>query len=152
MRAREIFGANDQFQKAVLDWCLQNAIPLRQARPEWIVLSYEQLVVEPEVVIPYLAKALNLRKPDLMTQRLLQASRSTGKSSAESQALLADTEQGRAQRRSLVKRWREKISPEREAAAMQILETFGIDMYESGRSMPVEKYLLPRAAGNPRES
>jgi hypothetical protein len=152
MRAREIFGANDQFQKAVLDWCLQNAIPLRQARPEWIVLSYEQLVVEPEVVIPYLAETLNLRKPDLMRQRLLKASRSTGKSSGESRALLADTEQGRAQRHRLVDRWREKISPEREAAAMQILETFGIDMYESDRSMPVEKYLLPRAAGNPRES
>ena len=151
-RAKEIIGASDHFQKAVLDWCLQNAIPLRQARSEWVVVSYEQLVVEPEVVIPYLAKALNLRQPDLMTKRLLKASRSTGKSSGESQALLADTAQRRAERHRLVERWREMVSLGQEAAAMEILRTFGIDMYESGRSMPIEKYLLPRAAGTPQEA
>jgi hypothetical protein len=150
--AKEILNSDNFFQKAVLDWCLQNAIPLRHARPEWIVLTYEQLVVEPEVVISYLAKSLGLQRPELMRQRLLKASRSTGKSSVESQALLADPAQSRAHRQRLVERWREKITFEEESAAMRILKTFGIDVYELGRSMPVEKYLLPSSAGTPRES
>ena len=147
--AREVRSAGNRFEIAVLDWCFQNALPLRQVRPEWTVLSYEQLVLDPEGVIGHLAARLRLGAPDRMLARLYKASGSTGKSSRRSQEILRDPDAMRRNRRWLVDKWREHASPEQVEAAFRLLSTFGISYYQRHDSLPPAQYLIHAAQDIP---
>lgn len=140
--ARTIVAGGDAFEKAILDWCLQNAVPLRQRHDEWLLVSYEQLVIEPEVVISHLARRLGLPHPHKMQAQVLKASNSTGKSNAGTQSMLRDPQKLRGNRRWLIERWREKITETQERRAFDILQRFEIDFYERGSFMPAARYLL----------
>ena len=56
--------------RGVLSWCLQNAVALQEAAPDWAVVSYEQLVVDPDPVIRELTDKLALSDPERMRRRL----------------------------------------------------------------------------------
>lgn len=147
--AREVLSVGNRFEIAVLDWCFQNAVPLRHVRPEWTVLSYEQLVLDPEVVIRHLASRLQLGAPDRMVARLYKASGSTGKSSRISQEILRDPDAMRRNRWWLVDKWQERTSPEQVEAAFRLLSTFGISYYQRQDSLPSAQYLIPAGHDTP---
>lgn len=140
--AQSVVDRGDELETAVLDWCLQNAVRLRSAEPDWLVLGYEQLVLEPEIVIPIIADRLEFSKPEKMLDRLYTPSGSTWKSSDESKELLRDPETIRQNRRGLVERWKSIVSKQEESRLLAILEAFDIDFYEYGNPLPKEKYLL----------
>ena len=133
--AWEIVNEGSKLEKGMLDWCLQNAVPLRQAREDWVVLSYEELVLAPEPVLSQLAERLQLEDLGLIESSLLKPSATVRKSDA----VTADFLKGpRADDASwwLVTKWREKVGVEEERAAMRILERFGIDQYRFGDVLP----------------
>lgn len=134
--AREIIGIRDAFLMRIVDWCLQNAVLLRQASEATVVLAYEQLVLQPEQVIAHLAGKLSLPDPERMLQRVYRASRSTSKSSFNSQNVLRDDAEIRRQRTWLVDKWRERVSADQERLAFEILAAFDIDFYSAGQSLP----------------
>lgn len=142
-RAHWIVESGDSFHMAVLDWCLQNTVPLRNANADWMILSYEQIVVEPEVVIANLSERFRLPRPDKLLEQVFIASRSTGMSSAEAKNVLLSQAELRKRRTWLIERWRERIDPQQEEQAFSTLELFGIDCYELGRALPIARYLLP---------
>lgn len=139
--AERILASGTKLEQGVLDWCLQNLLPLRHARPDWVVLSYEQLVLEPERAVPYLAERLALPDHARMTAHLGQASGVLRKSDPETQQLLT---QGH-ERSKLVSKWRNKVSEAEEERLMAILERFGIDAYRAGSLLPAPHLWLGEA-------
>ncbi|MCA9884568.1 MAG: hypothetical protein KC708_16430, partial [Anaerolineae bacterium] len=75
--AERVIANGSNLERGVLSWCFQNAVPLRDRRPDWIVMTYEQTVLEPEVIIRHLARRLDLPNPECMLARVAVPSRST---------------------------------------------------------------------------
>jgi hypothetical protein len=122
-------------ERSVLEWCLDNVGPLRavKKRPErWIVLSYEELMLSAERLIPLLGRRLELRHPERMFRVLRTPSPSTHN---ESQAKLKQMEP--LQQLAL---WRQSVDRETEVKLFQIVERFGIDVYQPGTIMPTRPY------------
>jgi hypothetical protein len=140
--AQGILHSSDTFQMRILDWCLQNAVPLRHATSTSLLVTYEQLVLQPEVVIHRLASQFNLPHEEAMLRHVYRASRSTGKSNARSQNVLRDENQIRRQREWLVDKWRERSSPAQLDRAFETLHIFGMDVYSRDRSLPEVRYMV----------
>jgi hypothetical protein len=140
--AHRVIAGGDRFQMAVLDWTLQNAVPLRQRDSSWLTLSYEQMVLDPGTVVSHLARHLSLPHPERMLARMNRISASTVQSSADRQRLLAGSDDPDGRRKALISRWRESATEEQIAGAFRTLEVFGIDFYSRERDTPDPRYLL----------
>lgn len=140
--AKKIFDQGSQFQKAVVDWCFQNVLPLRHADRDWLIVSYEQMVIQPEIVIENLVQKFNFPQPKEMYRRLNKASASTGKSDAESQEVLRDPAKVLESKQWLVDKWKKRATAEQIEQTGEILDVFGLDFYQHNESLPKSKYLL----------
>ena len=113
-------------------------MPLRQATDDWVITSYEQLVLEPAPVLKELARKLELPDTDLMNKQLHVASNSTYKSDEKTRQMLGNTQE----REHLVKKWRNKTTPEETRRAMAILEAFELDTYTADDELPHKRYWI----------
>lgn len=140
--ADRIARTGSPIERGVLSWCLQNSVPLREAREDWAVVTYEQLVVDPQPVIDELAVKLELPAPQRMRDALTVPSVNVKiKSTEETQHLLYDT--GIERRPDLVDKWRRTVDESHEARAMEILGAFDLDVYTRGDVFPAERLWLP---------
>jgi hypothetical protein len=140
--ARDIAESGTKLEQDVVLWCLHNAVPLKQATPEWSLVSYEQLVLDPDPVIEYLAARLDLPRPDRMRMRLLTPSGVRRKSNLETQAFLR---RGEARERGwLVEKWRGRIDERQERHVMEILDRFELDVYRYGEVLPASRIWIQR--------
>lgn len=139
--ASSIIDNGSKLEQGVLSWCLENAVPLKDAQPDWTVLSYEQLVVQPEPIIDLLTRRLELTAPERIYAQLTKASAVKRKSDASTQRLL---EQGEHEARlELVRKWRKKVTPEEEARLMAMLDVFELDTYKVGEDLPKDALWVP---------
>ncbi len=134
--AWKIMETGSKLERGVLAWCLQNAVPLRQATDDWCIVSYEQLVIEPTPVMYQLAEKLALPEPERMLENISVPSVSNKYSDTESQSLVRQ----KSQRWQLVDKWRKKVSQTEEERAMEILHYFDLDVYQAHRVVPTERY------------
>ncbi len=130
--AEKINRSGSFLERGMLYWCLQIAVPLQQRTDDWVVTSYEQLVLEPEPILKELARKLELPALHLMEKQLYVASNSTHKSDEKTQQMLIQD------RKRLVEKWRSKVTPEEEGRAMEILSVFDIDAYTAGDALPTK--------------
>lgn len=140
--ANQLYRNGSIFQLAVLDWCLQNIPLIRQVKPDWAVISYEQTVMEPEIVINYLVHKFQFPKPDRMFEQIHKASGSTVKSNSESKIVLQDPSQIMHKRKWLVEKWQEHISQDQIKQAMEILECFELTFYNMKDTLPSLQYWI----------
>ena len=142
-RAQRILTKGTDLDRGVLSWCLQNAVALQEATPDWAVVSYEQLVVDPDPVIRELTDKLALSDPERMRRRLGVPSVNVRfKSTEETRRLLSE---GGADKRSyLVDKWRKKVDRREEARVMKILDIFGLDVYRDGEALPDKRIWIHR--------
>jgi len=141
--ADRVIASGSHLEKGVLTWCFQNSISLRGLQPDWTVVSYEQLVLDPEPVVAHLAERLELIDQALILSRLTEAAGNQGKSDASTRQLLAEQASGRLdKRRALVEKWRSQVTSAQEAAAMALLPAFGLDAYRAGRLLPDRRYWI----------
>ena len=73
--ARRIVETGSRYEQGILHWCFENALPLRQIEEDWIVVTYEQLVSDPEPVVYSLSGALDLPDPKALVDKLSTPSR-----------------------------------------------------------------------------
>ena len=137
--AQNVIDNGSYMEKAMLSWCFQNAVPLRDASEDWAIVSYEQLVVDPQPVIDYLADRLELPEPERMLDAVGVPSATAVGSTRERQQLLVNAG-GAGGRRSLIGDWRKRVDPEAEQRLMETLDVFGIDAYSSGEVVPSNRY------------
>ncbi len=121
-------------ERRVVDWVLENLVPLvlLRDRPNWLYISYEDLMVHTAAVVDYLSEKLQLADRQAMTTRIAQPSRSVLPSSgAKSRQMINQRDQDR-----LVDGWQAKISDDERRACFRILDQFGIDVYQPDSSLP----------------
>lgn len=135
---RTIVADGSVNEKAVLDWCLQNAVPLNKHRDHMHIVTYEQMVVEPDPVVDLLVRELELDSREIMMRQLVKPSGSTSKSTPETVSALQDQDN----RSRLVEKWKPKVSTEEEKRLMDIVELFGIDAYRFGDCFPARHYWI----------
>jgi hypothetical protein len=133
--ARKIESGDDLLARHVLDWCLKNLVPLREVvnenAPNWLCLSYEELVARPIEVVQQMARSFDLENVESMTRQVKLPSRTVTESTG-----------GRVEDAAyLLSRWRQKISVDREQSLMKILDTFELDVYIAGRNEPGSAFL-----------
>lgn len=142
--AKNILAVGSKLEQGMVEWCLQNAVPLRDATPDWAIVSYEQTVVDPDSVVSYLVDKIELSAAERMHQRLTVPSASVkGKSDAETQQALANRDH---EPTWLVQKWRKKIDDQTERRLMEILDRFELDCYQYGDYMPHPRLMIASAA------
>lgn len=141
--ARRVYLSGDPFETAVLDWCFQNKALFELFKAgKILMITYEELTVRPEKVLKLITERYHLRYDQDMQSRISKPSGSSGQSHQESKLLLDQVQFGDTDRLDLIRKWSGKITSQQENRAMEILVTFGIDLYETGNFMPKTKYLL----------
>lgn len=138
--AEEIYHSGTKLERGVLSWCMQTAVPLRAATDDWVITSYEQLILNPEPIIHQLGEKLDLPRSQRMLDQLATPSQSSRKSDGSTRQLLDADQSNRARR--LVEKWRDHVSDDDERQAMNILQRFEIDIYRSGDPLPSDRIWL----------
>ncbi len=144
--AEQVIARGEKHELAMLDWCLQNSIALEHAGDRALIVTYEQLVIDPGTVLRAVVDHCGLGCYETMIDSVTKPSETTSKSSQETaDFLLAENVE---KRRWLIEKWREKVDATSERRLMAMLDTFHIDIYRAGEVMPTDRYLL---TGNDRE-
>lgn len=131
--AHDILASGTDLDRFVLNWGLENLIPLRAApdRPDWTVLSYEDCVLRPDDVARELASAVDLGDPEELLAAINRPSRSSRLSTSSRRTAI---ELGDAT--LLLRRPLERVPLEDRRQAMTVLGELGIDLYQPGESGP----------------
>lgn len=129
--AKKIKKNGTELQIYVLEWCLENLVPLRllkQYDKQWIILSYEELIINYELVINLLCEKLCLEDKEKMLRMEYKPSHTTvGESIDQIQE---------RKKWLMLKRWKNKLSDDEEEENMKILEMFAIDAYNVREFIP----------------
>jgi hypothetical protein len=130
----DLYRRGTELEGRIVDWALENLVPLAllRDRPEWLFVSYEDLIVHTPAVIDYLAGELQLDDRQAMAKQVARPSRSVrGASSLERQQLINERNQDR-----LVDWWRARINADELLACFRVLDRFGIDLYRPNANLP----------------
>ena len=132
---RKILAEGSLLERHVLDWCLRTLPPLRAIESDdhrdWLLLTYEQMTLEPEKMVRVMSRHWDLPDVDAMMRQVRLPSRTV---TASTVAKISDPDY-------LLKRWRSKINEEEERRVMRIPAAMDIDIYETGSFMPAAKVL-----------
>ena len=140
--AQTIIDSGSGFEKGIVSWCLRNFPPLKRLdRSKWVTLCYEELVLNPESAIMYLAKHLNLCEPQKMIERNNRPSSTVYKSDQETKDFFQKSSV-RDNRSWLISKWQSKVTELQKKVAFNILEKFEMDVYNFHDVVPSKDYLL----------
>lgn len=130
---QDISASGSPLEQFTLNWALENLVPLRllPQRPNWLHVSYEECVLQPEVTLERAVTALQLEDVDAMRRVMRKPSWSSGISTAETRRRI-----GAGDPEFMIGRWKRSVTDEEERAALRILEVLGIDLYRPGSLLP----------------
>jgi hypothetical protein len=124
--AVEIATSGSMFNKYVLDWCLENIIPLRLwNKSSWVTVSFENVVKDPRKACARISTLLDLPAPEIMVNSVFKPNKNTSK---KSKKLISDVGP-----ESRLATWRDhkSITSQELCSASQILDVFEIDLYSA---------------------
>lgn len=133
--AQDLMRSGNLFRQHVLNWILENLVPLRRLpdRPDWLHVTYEEMVATPAAVALRLAEHLGVTDTRPMLDRVARPSKSTRRSSTK-----ATRDRIRAgDKASLSSRWRDAISDDDARAATDLLEQFDVPVYRESNGSHV---------------
>jgi hypothetical protein len=142
----EAYRSGSELVRRTLDWAIENLplIALLPKHPDWLYVSYEDLVANTRAVVDTLADRLELPARNRMIARANRPSRSTRReSTAERQQMIQDHD-----REKLLNSWQTKIAPDELRDCFEVLDRFAINLYRPDCSMP-QHYRLGRQAYGP---
>lgn len=130
-KAWDLLRSGTSLQQHVLNWGLENLLPLRVLpdRPHWLHLTYEDCVLHPETVIQALADHLDLENAERMRKRVGTPSRSTKRAISTYAAEQAGMER--------LARWQRHVDETARTQVQEVLSLLEIDLYETSESLPV---------------
>jgi len=127
--ARETLDHGSDLERFVLEWCLENAVPLRlSADHHWLTLTYEETVARPDAVSKLLGERFDLPDAETMSEIIKAPSRTTLTGSRQ----VIQSEGPSA----LITRWRREIDERDVEAAQRILDAFGVTAYRASDPYP----------------
>ncbi|MFX0202291.1 MAG: sulfotransferase [Candidatus Hodarchaeota archaeon] len=131
--AHEILSKGTYFEKAILNWCLENIVPLKHCGSEVLAITYEDLVLDPVATIKLLSNRLGLKNIRGML-RMIRVPSQPAFSEEKTKDAIRE-----GKREFLIGRWREQVSVKQLDYARRILETFGIFEYRIDSPLPAER-------------
>ena len=131
----ETLRSSNAIEKGVLAWCLFMAPALRNNSQDVLVVTYEQLVVDPEPVLEALGTHLDL--PDLARMREALMVPSLSSFLCDEVSIDALNERKISDRAQvLLSKWRRFVSADEEVRVMSVLKAFGLSAYKAGDLLP----------------
>ena len=124
------------WEKAILNWWIENLYPLRHAKSFTHVITYEELTLKPELWIETLCESLKLDAPDAMLAVANKPSNSSNMSTGDTVKHIAG-----ADRMGLVSSWQKKVDAEMVRKAQAILDAFGVTEYRMDEPLPADRLL-----------
>lgn len=126
---RRLALTGSPLQRAVVSWCYENLETLRHPDPSRLVVTYEELVLNPVKACDLLMQRLDLDDREAMLASFERPAINIRMSHAETLAAMASADAG-DKRVRLVTKWRMRIEPAQIADARAVLAAFGIDAYD----------------------
>lgn len=123
------------FEKAIVNWCLENIVPLKHSKSEILKITYEELVYNPVPTINLLSEKLNLAN----IQGMRRAMRIPSQAALSEERTKAAIKQEK--REYLISKWTTKVSDEHLRDARTILEAFGIFEYRVDKFIAIDELL-----------
>ena len=143
--SKDIMKSGSTLQKYVLNWCIENLVPFRYEKyPEgWLVLTYEELLVNPGVLLRFLYEELELTDLGKMYRAFYEPSGSSGHvASGKMDILTWDTAPTSIRTGYLIKNWRNQLDDIEVEMAFEVVERFGISAYTPDSFMPNSDFML----------
>jgi hypothetical protein len=137
--AKEIQRNGSDLEKRILAWCLQNKLALKNRNDNWLVITYEQLALDPAPVINRMVSFCGLPKPELMFEGLNKPSAVTTQSDKQSKAILKTQTD---EKYDLIARWIKSVDVAQSENLMGICRKFGFDIYSHDNPLPNEAWLI----------
>lgn len=132
-----VLDSGSLLEKHVLNWVLQNLIPLKSNyKNKWLTLSYEELVLKPREIINFLAERLQLDNKEGMYEKIDEPSKTTKSEKNK----IASSKENRVN--YLIHKWYEECSEEEKKNINIILDKFEIKCYNANEILPTDGYLL----------
>lgn len=139
--AWNLYCKGSKLQRGILSWCFENFIPLLHAdQKDWLILTYEELLLNPEKLCQTMSTSLDLPRIDLMLHALNTPAANIKMSKQETLAILDERDE-QVRRRNLVTKWKSKVSEAEERSCFDILSLFGLDTYQFQRAVAHDRYL-----------
>lgn len=126
--------AGSPLQRAVVSWCYENLETLRHPDASRLVVTYEELVLNPMKACELLMRRLELTDHETMIESFERPAINIRMSHAETLAAMASADAGEKRVR-LVTKWRKRITPQQVAETAQVLAAFGIDAYDPAQTL-----------------
>lgn len=127
-------------QRAVISWCFENLVGLKSPDNAGLLLTYEELVLNPEKSCDLLIRLLQLKDRASMLASFERPAINIRISRAETIETMRSP--NALQRRiRLVSKWQQMVSPQQCREAQQVLDLFGIDAYTATDVLATNRYL-----------
>ena len=140
--SKKIIRSGSKLEKGVLSWCLQNSIPLRKIDDRFLLVTYEQLALEPEKPIKRICELMKCDNMWKISNRIHKPSWSVKGHSDNTTESYFNRNHTKNVNKYLIEKWKRKVSREKEKQLFEILEKFNIDIYEFGSVIPNQRYLI----------
>ncbi len=140
-RIRAIAGAGTHFQRAVVSWCYENLVALRQPGATWLYLTYEELVLNPERSSELLMQQLRLTNRTAMLHAFDRPAANIQLSHEQTLAALR-TADARRRRHRLVTKWMDRVTKEQRHQTVEVLDLFRIDAYRADSPLSDGRFIL----------
>ena len=138
--------------KGVLDWCLRNAVALRERKATWSVVTYEQLVLDPVAAVLEMSRKLELPVPEKMLRRLKVPSRSFKQSTPQTRQMLR-SDRNQDNKKWLVEKWKSDVSADELKRSDEIIDAFGLGhIYSLDDAIPRPDFWIHQSEGTGEES
>ncbi len=136
----------NNLEKFVISWCLENLGLIKKIQTNTleqgiIYLNYEDLLINPEKVINYLSQKLKLNEKEKILKKIKLPSSTVRYSSQKTKNKFAEDNYDPSY---LLQKWKDSIDRDAEKSIFEILNRFGINIYQKDKLMPAPEYLLKK--------
>jgi hypothetical protein len=124
----EIRGAQTDFEKHVVAWCIENFVPLKQLESDDVYFAfYEALVANPTIEFQRLFNYLGMPFDERVISKLKKPS-VTSRTDRDASAIVSGE--------NLIDSWRRHVSPIELSYAQRLTALFGLDQLYGDKSNP----------------
>jgi hypothetical protein len=114
-------------------------ISLISKNNNWLILSYERLTCQPEIVLSEIAKHCELNNFDLMMNNVNIPSAVSVQSEKDSVSLMKSESD---ERQKLISKWRFKVTEEMQQKCFDVCENMNFEAYTIHEDFPAADYIL----------
>ncbi len=133
---KDIMNSGNYLEQAVLNWCLENLVPLYHSQIKKFTVTYEELVVNPTPLLSDLNAQFKISQIEKLQQIVEKPSRSSAYSD---KATVASIKAGR--KMDLISKWTKQLAAQDTQKVQRILDTYQIDCYNAYEVLPDSKFI-----------